>query len=143
MRKVWSVGLALVVLLCLVSCDSSTEPETPKLKTGASAELAIELPLLFPPPPKNANIVTEWAVIAAGQMWFRNAEEDTIDLQMWVTEVRTGDTNRVGTLRLAGFATKPMILDETYTNTQYRDHAWSLKYSSGNVIKTITVGFAD
>jgi hypothetical protein len=142
MRKAVCVGLVLLAMLSLAACDSTTEPETPKLKTGASAELAIELPLLFPPPPKIANIVTEWSVIVAGQMWFRNAEETPIDLQMWVTEVRTGDTNRVGTLRLAAFTTKPLVLDDAYTNSQYRDHAWSLKYQAGNVVKTISVGFA-
>jgi len=40
MRKSLCVGLAVITLL---GCDSSTEPEHPKLKTGANAELAIEL----------------------------------------------------------------------------------------------------
>ena len=140
MRTWICLGLVALVLL---GCDSSTEPELPKLKTGANAELAIELPLVFPPEPRQAQILTEWSVIQNEEIWFRNVTKDPIDLSMWVTEERTGDTDRVGIYRLAGFTNKPMALDKQFTTSEYRDHEWTMLYTQGNVRKTIVVGFAD
>ena len=62
---------------------------------------------------------------------------------MWVTDPRTGETDRVGQLALAPFTTRPMAIDETFVTSEYRDLAWTLRYRAGSLIKTIVVGFAD
>lgn len=142
MRLTVLIALAILPILVTAGCDSSTEPEQPKLKTGANVELAIELPLVFPPDPRRAQIVTEWSVIQAGAMWFRNASDTPIDLELWTEDVRAGTNDRVGNFRLPAFTTNAMRLSDGFDTNDYRYDSWTLKYRQAYQVETIVVGFA-
>ena len=135
-------ALLLIVIVGAAGCDSSTEPEQPKLKTGANADLAIEMPLDFPPEPRRAQSVTEWSVIQAGAMWFRNASDTQIDLELWVEDVRAGESDRVGYYRLPAFTTNAMLLDENFITNEFRYDFWTLRFRQAYQVETIVVGFA-
>ena len=90
-------------------------------------------------------VTTEWWVLQTGKFWFRNAEEDPINLALWVTEVRTGNRERVGIYALNGFETKPMTLDDQFTTNAYHgtDWSWHLAFQQRNLNKSIIVGVAN
>jgi hypothetical protein len=136
------IAVCVLGILTIVGCDSGTEPEQPQLKTGASAELAIEMPPLFPPEPRRAQVVTEWRVIQGRRIWFRNVGEDPIELEMLVTDQLTSETSSVGKFALAAYTTNFMRLDEDFTTNDYRYLSWLLKYREGYQVETIVVGFA-
>lgn len=142
MRQYLIMTLFVLAGIATVGCDSSTEPEQPKLKTGATSELAIELPLVFPPDPRRAQIATEWSVIEAGAMWFRNASDKPIDLEMWTEDVRTAVSNRVGMFRLPAFTTNAMALDKDFAKSEFRYDSWTLRYRQAYQVEVIVVGFA-
>ena len=142
MRTIELCALLLLASLTLTACESSTEVEQPELKTGANARLAIELPLDFPPDPRNAQIITEWSVIEAGAIWFRNASDTPIDLEMWTEDGDPGVQNRVGIFRLPAFETEAMALDEKYTTNEYRYDYWTLRFRQAYQVEVIYVGFA-
>ena len=127
MGKTGLIALGMLAILAIAGCDSSTEPEQPKLKTGVSPELAIELPMLFPPAPRRAQIVTEWSVVKNGAIWFRNTSDTPIDLELWVQDVRAGTDDQVGKYRLPAYSTNAMPLDKDFATSNYRYDAWRMK----------------
>jgi len=137
--------LAAIPFMLLTSCESSTEPEKPQFRNGSNAKLAIEMPPVFSPPPRVANVTTEWWVLQAGQLWFNNIEKDPISLTLRVREVRTGIQQQVGKYALNGFENRPMTLEKEFTTNAYRGVAWSwyLIFEQRNLSKTITVGVAE
>jgi hypothetical protein len=138
--------VSILVLLALAAgCDSPTEAEQPKFKNGADAERAIEMPPFIPPPPQSPRIITEWWVIQSGGLWFRNGEEDSMTLSLFVTEVRTGTRESVGKYTLSGFETRPMGLDETFITNEYAPpkHSWSMQMIQRSKVTTILVGVSD
>lgn len=141
MKKILLVTVLGMLFVC--GCGSSpTEAERPALRNGATPQLAIEMPPLFPPEPRVARIITEAWILEAGQLWFRNEESDTITLSLFVSDSRTDLYQRVGHFGLGGFATRPMELDETYTTAEYTSLTWSMLFQQGNKIHTIAVGVA-
>jgi len=141
MRLTVLIAVSMLAVLATAACDSSTEPEPQRAKTGATAELAIELPLVFPPDPGKAYVDTEWWVIQGAEFWFQNLSQGTIDLELMVTNPFTSESHSVGDLQLGGSSTGFIRLNKDFTTSDYRYHSWLLRYAKDAERENIAVRF--
>ncbi len=137
----FSICALAVATTFLTGCGPSpTDAERPAFKNGSNRELAIEMPPIYPPPPRLAMISTEASVLEAGQLWFRNVEEDRILLTLFVSDAKTGLHQQVGNYGLDGFAVLPMILDPEFTTPEFTVLSWSLRLQERATVHQIIVG---
>ncbi|RKZ05539.1 hypothetical protein DRQ32_12315 [bacterium] len=141
MLAAFSIFALAVTTIFLTGCGTSpTDAERPAFKDGSKLELAIEMPPIFPPPPRLASINTEASVLKAGQLWFRNVEEDRILLKLFVSDAKTGLRQQVGESALDGFRSLPMALDPEFTTSEFTKLSWSLRLQEGITVHQIIVG---
>ena len=131
----------LLLLIGLGACESSTDVEPPKLRDGSSAELALEIPPLYPPPPRRAILPTDYDVILSGRIWFRNIENEPLWVNVWIEDPKTGSSVRVGRAEVKAFETRTVTLDPSYATTEYREHAWTLLIQDRTSTNEVVLGY--